>query len=160
MSKSESGGSIWPLLIAIGCIAYGLGLVPSNIIPIDNPVTPAPIVDEPSEELKRLVQPIVDILKTDEEKAARVASDYAGFADAMDLVAIKDVQQFGTINTAALQSLGLGFGAMIGKEVDAALAEHVGFEQGQGGYKNRALTDDDRKRIAEVYDAISWAGRQ
>lgn len=133
-------------------------------VPKATPVNPEPLPDpipDPSSELQRLVQPIVVTLQNDREKAANVAVTYQGFAKAIRQVAPKDIVTFGQINDAALKTLNLGRGVMIGADIVNALSSHVPFELDNNRFaKNRPLNSADRERIAEVYEAVSWAARQ
>lgn len=125
---------------------------------------PDPDVPEPSSALKRLVEPIKAKLAGDPKKADRCVWCFAGFAIAMRGEAgekIESTAKFGMINSATLDDLDMASGVAIGAEVKDAVAEYVGIDRADdGGMVDRPLTDSDRRKIAEVFEAVSWAGRQ
>lgn len=134
------------------------------VVEVPDAPTPGPTpepVEPPSAELQALVQPIKAKLASDESKAAKVVTTYAGFANAMRskvAQSISSTSQFAAIHAAALQQLDVVGGVAVGSEIDAAVSQYVPIKRVDGGYENRTLTDVDRKRIAEVFDAVSWAG--
>ena len=118
-------------------------------------------VDEPTAQLKTLIAPIAAKLKSDPEKSARVITAFHGFALGMRGKAgsrIKDVGTLGQVHSDALQDLDMATGVKIGAEIRSVLQEYVGIKSIDGLSENKSITPADRVKIAEVYDAIVWAG--
>lgn len=127
-------------------------------VPAPAPVGPVvPDVEPPSQILQSYVVDITSKLRESPEKALAVSVSFAGFADGAAVVKPKDVATFREILRQAILTLSLPEGINVGREIEKAIARHVGIEEEDGKYKDRPLVEADHLRIAEVFDAVSWA---
>ena len=136
-----------------------------RIINPDRPTPDSPDVapDSPSATLQALVAPITQALGEDRSKARLVASAFAGYSAVLSgpfAADLRDTRQLEAVFGQVNQRLGLEGGASIGRQVQDAIASHVGIAVEGGEYEDRNLTAADHERLAEVFAAVSWAARQ
>ena len=140
---------------------YGSERIVSELNPAIGGLGSAIDIAEPSESLKRLIEPIRTKLASDPEKASLIANIFVGMATGMRGASgqrIRDVSHLNEVNRNVWSDLQTKAGVSIGAEFDSALQSHLRLSVESGGVENRTLSDGDLKQIANLYDAIAWAG--
>jgi len=158
----EPASNAWPLAISF-CFALVVGVFvydrywhsPANVKP-----GPVPVV--PVRDLSELVFPIESKLATDPVKAALVYEVYRGLSDAVagksgDRLA--DSRILEEVQGAYLDDLDTKSGVQVGKEIDAAIAGHLGIARSKegDGWEPKTFASGDKQKLVEIFDAISKA---
>ena len=121
-------------------------------------------VQEPVSELRPIAERLADKLQTDEDKAQVVASVMYGFSIGMAGASgkrITSVGTFGKVVNDSLRDLKTAGGPSIQDEWKDMLRSYVGFtEEPDGMLTDKKLTDMDRQKLVQVFEALAWAGVQ
>lgn len=162
-------GCVVPMMAAMMLfmlVGFGVGgylLWQANRTPA--PPVPAPNVVPVNPSLDALTNPIKQKLAYDPAKAKKAFAAYAGFRDAMMGPSgrrVTDTRVFASVHSALLQDVDAGGGTPIGRDIDQAIASHLGISwgrdtDGKEGWEFKSFNDSDRMRLAEILGAISSA---
>lgn len=129
---------------------------PDAVVPVVTPVT----------NLAAITKPIADKLAYDPAKASEVFKAYSGFAEALKTKSadrIKDTRVLAAVQSAFLTDIDSSMTTPVGKEIDQAIAAHLGLGWGSdgpgdaAGWEFKTFTDADVKKLAEILQAIADA---
>jgi hypothetical protein len=152
------------VILLVAMLAMGAFLAWKQFRP-STPTGPAPIVI-PSGNLDSLVAPIRQKLAYDPAKAAKVFRAYSGFRDALAGPSgqrVIDTRVFAAVTAALLTDIDAGGGTPIGRDIDQAVAAHLGITWGRDkpgepeGWEFRKFTPADVGRLVEITGAIAVA---
>lgn len=158
MNEQKPNNTLIYVMIA-GAVIWYLHSQGKITIPGLKPATPTVVVPGngvPSAEMQSLVAPVKAIV-SGKPKASELGDFFFSAADVVkrDSTRINSTSQVAAwlrdANTLRVQNTDLvGAFPGVSKAIDDTLKASIGDEQGQ-------LTPDKRKRLAETFEAISWA---
>lgn len=159
----EHAGRVWVDVVAIdfqkNIYRRRSGIVLD--IPDASPVVPdGPDIEPPSPELQSAVRPITIALSDSPEKAHALSAAFTGFADGVSLAIPSSIEKLREVLYRAITLLDVPKGTKVGDLIDEVVAVHVGITVEEGKWIDRPTTDDDRKKLADVFDAIAWGCTQ
>jgi hypothetical protein len=126
----------------------------------------APVVTPAGPVLDGLVAPIRQKLAYEPEKARKVFAAYSGLRDAIQGPSgqrVTDTRIFAAVTSALLTDIDAGGGTPIGRDIDQAVASHLGISWGRDsastaeGWEFKQFADADRVKLVEVLGAIAKA---
>lgn len=157
------------IVIIVLCGVVGWLLVRTQATPGQHPVpTPAPVV-VPAVNLDAIVAPLKTKLSYDPEKAKVVYRLYSGFSEALAGKSgdrIVDTRVLENVTQAYLSDANAMGGTPIGREIDEAIAAHLGIGWGSdapgeaAGWEFKAFTPGDRAKLVEITNAIANAAKE
>lgn len=168
--EPDEGSSLAGCLVVI---LFGLVLLLGGWLAWDKAIrpaiwpapAPAPVPDiRPAPGLQSLTAPIAQKLSHQPEKARAVWKAYSGFSEALDGPSgerVENTRTFASVSQALLKDIDAGGGTPIGREIDEAVAEHLGIEwgrdDGEEGWEFKSFDDRDRDKLVEITAAIAAA---
>lgn len=167
--REPAGGSPWPFLFFLVFITVAGLFVYERYFRGGSSVTPpapTPVVI-PAGDLAELVTPIKEALAQDPAKALIVSRAYTGFKDALEGPSgkrVADSRILELVQGSILEDLDTAKGTMVGRQIDEAIAGHLGIEwkddSSGKGWEPKTFNDADRRKLIEVIGAIAKAAEE